>query len=215
MRGPTFLGSARVQLRHFWVGLLAMPLQARALIFIAVPIATVFFLLLSGAVIAWWIDSANSIGDSEPHISRLLGYIEAEPLIEQTLGEVNAVLSEVAIEDTGDTGRGGAILQQQLRDLAKRSGLTVVGSEVREPEKLDALMRLNATIQVSGDPASFDQFSKLLLESSPTLFPSQIRFDATRRVNRRMRPEVLRGREANVNARLEVSAYRLSKPNAE
>lgn len=213
MTGATFLGSARVQLRQLWAGLLAMPLQARTLVFIAAPITALFVLLLFGAVITWWMDSANAIGGSEPHISRLMGYIEAEPRIDQALGELNSALSEVAIEDTGDTGRGGAILQQQLRDLAKRSGLTVVGSEVREPEKLDALVRLNATIQVSGDPASFDQFSRLLLESSPTLFPSQIRFDATRRVNRRMRPESLRGQEANVNARLEVSAYRLSKPD--
>ena len=61
-------------------------------------------------------------------------------------------LSELAIEDTGDTGRGGALLQQQLRQLASEAGLTVVGSEVKEPEALDALSQIECDLAVNGRP---------------------------------------------------------------
>jgi hypothetical protein len=40
----------------------------------------------------------------------LLGYIEAAPQIESATAEVETGLDAVAIEDTGDTGRGGALI---------------------------------------------------------------------------------------------------------
>ena len=92
------------------------------------------------------------ISATKPRISRLLGYIEAAPSITATLAEVDIALSELAIEDTGDTGRGGALLQQQLRQLASEVGLTVVGSEVKEPEALDALGETECDLAVNGRP---------------------------------------------------------------
>ena len=74
------------------------------------------------------------------------------------MAEVDIALSELAIEDTGDTGRGGALLQQQLRQLAGEVGLTVVGSEVKEPEALEALVKLNATLQLTGGPTISTNF---------------------------------------------------------
>lgn len=196
------------------IGVLALPPQGRTLVYIGgATFALLTFLALAN-VVGWWISAASDVATAKPRISRLLGYIEAAPRIDLSLMEVNAALSGVAIEDTGDSGRGGALLQQQLRQLAGDVGLTVVGSEVKEPEALDALLKLNVTLQVSGGPDNFDEFFQRLYRASPALFPEMMRIEALRRINRRRQPSTIAGTEDHVSARLDIAAYRLSDADA-
>ena len=114
--------------------------------------------------------------------------------------------------DTGDTGRGGALLQQQLRQLAGRVGLTVVGSEVKEPVQLEALVKLNATLKVTGGPDDFDEFFQLLYGASPALLPGGMQAEALRRINRRLRNPDAATADL-LSGRVDVAAFRLSEPN--
>jgi len=189
-----------------------LPMQARSIVYAVGSILTLATLLVVSNVLGWWLDTLSEIGSTKPRISRLLGYIEAAPQIESATAGVERALAQVAIEDTGDTGRGGALLQQQLRQLAGEVGLTVVGSEVKEPVQLEALVKLNATLQVTGGPADFDEFFQRLYLASPALFPEGMQAEALRRVNRRLRnPRA--GTEDHLSARVDVAAYRLSDPN--
>lgn len=189
-----------------------LPVQARSIVYAVGSILTLATLLVLSNVLGWWLDTLSEIGSTKPRISRLLGYIEAAPQIESATAGVERALAQVAIEDTGDTGRGGALLQQQLRQLAGEVGLTVVGSEVKEPVQLEALVKLNATIQVTGGPDDFDEFFQRLYLASPALFPEGMQAEALRRVNRRLRnPRA--GTEDHLSARVDVAAYRLSDPN--
>jgi hypothetical protein len=171
-------------------------------------------LLALGNIFGWWMSSVSDTGATKPRISRLLGYIEAAPKITATLAEVDIELSELAIEDTGDTGRGGALLQQQLRQLASEVGLTVLGSEVREPEALEALVKLNATLQLTGGPDDFDAFFERLYLAVPALFPEGMKIEAMRRINRRRQPSTSSGTEDHVMAKVDIAAFRLSRPDA-
>lgn len=189
-----------------------LPVQARSIVYAVGSILTLATLLVLSNVLGWWLDTLSEIGSTKPRISRLLGYIEAAPQIESATAGVERALAQVAIEDTGDTGRGGALLQQQLRQLAGEVGLTVVGSEVKEPVQLEALVKLNATLQVTGGPDDFDEFFQRLYLASPALFPEGMQAEALRRVNRRLRnPRA--GTEDHLSARVDVAAYRLSDPN--
>jgi hypothetical protein len=190
-----------------------LPMQARSVLISAVLIVTVLTLLALSHIFGWWISHVADISATKPRISRLLGYLDAAPNINATLAEVDIVLSELAIEDTGDTGRGGALLQQQLRQLASEAGLTVVGSEVKEPEPLDALVKLNATLQLTGGPDHLDEFFQRLYQASPALFPEAMKIEALRRINRRRHPSTLVGTEDHVSAQIDVAAFRLSVPN--
>ncbi len=67
-------------------------------------IVTTLTLLALSNIFGWWISHVADISATKPRISRLLGYIEAAPRINATLAEVDIALSELAIEDTGDTG---------------------------------------------------------------------------------------------------------------
>ena len=189
-----------------------LPLQARSIVYgAATTIALVTLLVLSN-VLGWWLSSLSDISTTKPRISRLLGYIEAAPQIESATAEIETALTQIAIEDTGDTGRGGALLQQQLRQLAGDVGLTVVGSEVKEPVQLEALVKLNATLQVTGGPDDFDEFFQRLYRASPALFPEGMQAEALRRINRRLRnPDAATA--DHMSARVDVAAYRLSEPN--
>ena len=193
--------------------LVQLPLQARSVVIGALLVVTTLTLLALSNIFGWWISHVADISATKPRISRLLGYIDAAPRINATLAEVDIVLSELAIEDTGDTGRGGALLQQQLRQLAGEVGLTVVGSEVKEPEALEALVKLNATLQLTGGPDDLDEFFQRLYRASPALFPEAMKIEALRRINRRRQPSTLVGTEDHVSARIDIAAFRLSVPN--
>ena len=193
--------------------LVQLPLQARSVVIGALLVVTTLTLLALSNIFGWWISHVADISATKPRISRLLGYIDAAPRINATLAEVDIVLSELAIEDTGDTGRGGALLQQQLRQLAGEVGLTVVGSEVKEPEALEALVKLNATLQLTGGPDDLDEFFQRLYRASPALFPEAMKIEALRRINRRRQPSTLVGTEDHVSAQIDVAAFRLSVPN--
>jgi hypothetical protein len=189
-----------------------LPLQARSIVYGAAAMFALVTVLAISNVLGWWLGSLSDISATKPRISRFLGYIEAAPQIESATAEIELALAQVAIEDTGDTGRGGALLQQQLRQLAGAVGLTVVGSEVKEPAQLEALVKLNATLQVTGGPDEFDEFFQLLYRASPALFPEGMQAEALRRINRRLRnPDAATA--DHLSARVDVSAYRLSEPN--
>jgi len=194
--------------------LVQLPVQARSVLIGAGLVVMVLTLLALGNIFGWWMSSVSEISATKPRISRLLGYIEAAPRITDALADVNVALSELAIEDTGDSGRGGALLQQQLRQLASEAGLTVVGSEVKEPEALDALVKLNATLELTGGPDDFDAFLERLYLGVPALFPEGMKIEAMRRINRRRNPRTLSGTEDHVMAKVDVAAFRLSEPDA-
>ena len=194
--------------------LVQLPVQARSVLIGAGLVVMVLTLLALGNIFGWWMSNVSEISATKPRISRLLGYIEAAPRITDALADVNVALSELAIEDTGDSGRGGALLQQQLRQLASEAGLTVVGSEVKEPEALDALVKLNATLELTGGPDDFDAFLERLYLGVPALFPEGMKIEAMRRINRRRNPRTLSGTEDHVMAKVDVAAFRLSEPDS-
>ena len=206
------LDAAKARLLTIQSSTAKLPLQARSVVYGAAAVFVVVTLLALSNVLGWWLGSFSDISATKPRISRLLGYIEAAPQIESATAEVELALTQVAIEDTGDTGRGGALLQQQLRQLAGAAGLTVVGSEVKEPVQLEALVKLNATLQVTGGPDDFDEFFQLLYRASPALLPEGMQAEALRRINRRLRnPDAATA--DHLSARVDIAAYRLSEPN--
>ena len=194
--------------------LVQLPAQARSVLIGVSLIVITLTLLALGNIFGWWMSNISDISATKPRISRLLGYIDAAPSITTTLAEVDIALSQLAIEDTGDTGRGGALLQQQLRQLAGEAGLTVVGSEVKEPEALDALVKLNATLQLTGGPDDLDAFFEGLYFADPALFPEGVKIEAMRRINRRRHPSTLSGTEDHIMAKVDIAAFRLSEPDA-
>ena len=188
-----------------------LPLQARSIVYATGAIFALVTVLALSNVLGWWLGSLSDISAMKPRISRLLGYIEAAPQFESATAEVESALAQVAIEDTGDTGRGGALLQQQLRQLASAVGLTVVGSEVKEPTQLEALVKLNASLQVIGGPDDLDEFFQAVYRASPALFPEGMQAEALRRINRRIRNPNAATAD-HLSARVDVAAYRLSEP---
>lgn len=194
--------------------LVQLPVQARSVLIGAGLVVMTLTLITLGNIFGWWMSNVAEISATKPRISRLLGYIEAAPSITATLADIDVALSELAIEDTGDTGRGGALLQQQLRQLASEAGLTVVGSEVKEPEALDTLVKLNATLELTGGPDDFDAFLERLYLAVPALFPEGMKIEAMRRINRRRNPRTLAGTEDHVTAKVDIAAFRLSEPDA-
>ena len=114
-----------------------------------------------------------------------------------SLDERNRLLSEMALPSSGDSGRGGAVLQERVRSLSSQAGLTVIGSEVREPTDLEDLIRLSVNAKLAGEPDALMNFFQSLDEQRPFLFVDSLSLTAQRNVPG-SRARGAPGQEANV-----------------
>jgi hypothetical protein len=100
------------------------------------------------------------------------------------------------------------LLQQEIRKLAASSALTVIGSEVREPELLEDLAMLRVNVKVAGLPENVTQFFQSLNAYRPFLFVSTLSINPQQRQLNILRS----GRETYDNTlllQLDVYAYQL------
>ena len=165
----------------------------------AILLAFVFVWLLS-----WWLATASQTNKLEPRIAQILGFVESEERVFTALAERNDLLLKMALPDTGDSGRGGAVLQERVRDLSTDSGLTVIGSEVLEPQALDNVIKLRLSAKVTGPPEAVTAFFLLLDEARPFLFVDSFTISAKARVPRSARRG---GAAADESLMLDLALY--------
>lgn len=188
-----------------------LPLPLPAKIVIGVSIGSVALILL--AVILrlafWWGSSGQATARLEPRIAQMLGFMSAREEIAGALEARSEVLASAAFLDSGDSGRGGALLQQEIRKLAASNALTVIGSEVREPELLEDLAKLRVNVKVAGLPENVIRFFQSLNAYRPFLFASTLSVNPQQRQLNVLRAP---GRETYDNTlllQLDVYAYQL------
>lgn len=188
---------------------LRLPAPAR-LVFSLVAGAIVVTLLTVGfKIVVWWVSTSQQSAFIEPRISQLLGYLQSEEQLRAALSERNQLLEDLAFPDSGDSGRGGALLQQEIRRLSSISGLTLIGSEVREPQPLENLLKLAVNVKVAGSPSGVLEFLNLLQAFRPFLFVSSMSIYGQRQVSGR-RVGGVQQTESFLNLELDVQAYQLS-----
>ena len=167
----------------------------------ATAIATIFLLMMG-----WWSNTSNTVERLEPRVAQILGFLESDLDIKVTLDERKRLLSEMALPSSGDSGRGGAVLQERVRSLSSQAGLTVIGSEVREPADLEDLIRLSVNAKLAGEPDALTSFFQSLVEQRPFLFVDSLSLTAQRNVAR-SRAGGASGQEANLLLDVEIYAY--------
>lgn len=135
--------------------------------------------------------------------------MNARDEIVEALEARSEVLANAAFLDSGDSGRGGALLQQEIRELADSNALTIIGSEVREPELLEDLAKLRVNFKVAGLPENVTRFFQSLNAYRPFLFVSTVSINPQQRQLNVLRAP---GRESYDNTlllQLDVYAYQL------
>lgn len=183
---------------------LALPAPGRAVL-MAVAVATLIgVLLLMTRLILWWAESSAETARLEPRIAQIVGYLESEQRIDSALNAYGQMLGELAFPDSGESGMGGARLQQQLRQMSTQNGLTLVGTEVRQPDNQDALLRLGVNMRVAGPPENVIRFLETIQQYRPLLFISSLSLSAQR--GQRRAPET---EQDNLKLQLDVHAYQL------
>ena len=166
---------------------MALPPAARAL---AGAVSGVLVLCLLSAL-TWfgsvWVASAQQIDALEPRVAQILGFIESEQKLLSTLAERDALLLKMVLPDSGESGRGGAVLQERVRNLSADAGLTVIGSEVLEPEETEDITKLTLSTKVAGPPEALINFFRQLDQERPFLFVSSFVVNAPRQIPRSAR----------------------------
>ena len=185
---------------------LALPMPARAVLIASATVVLIAILLLMTRLVAWWVESSVETARLEPRIAQIIGYLESEQKINAALDAYGQILDELAFPVSGDSGMGGALLQQELRQLSSESGLVLVGTEVRQPDNQNALLRLGVNVRVAGPPENVIRFLESLQQYRPLLFVSSLSLSAQRRQRRAVEPS-----QDNLMLQLDVHAYQLGE----
>lgn len=188
---------------------MALPLPARALA--GSVFAGAALIVISGVAWlgTWWVASAQQVDTLEPRVAQILGFIESQQKVESALSQREKLLLTMVFPDSGSSGRGGAVLQERVRNLSAEAGLTVIGSEVLEPEVLEDRVKLKLGTKVAGPPGALIEFFRRLNEERPFLFVTAFTVNAQRQL-----PQGAAGRgqsaEANLSVDIAVHAYQVA-----
>ena len=189
----------------FW----RLPLPAKIVIGVSIGSAALIILTVIFRLALWWGSSVQATAKLEPRIAQMLGYLNAREEIAGALEARSEVLANAAFLDSGDSGRGGALLQQEIRKLAASSALTVIGSEVLEPELMEDLAMLRVNVKVAGLPENATQFFQSLNAYRPFLFVSTLSINPQQRQLNILRSAARETYDNTLLMQLDVYAYQL------
>lgn len=189
----------------FW----RLPSPAKLVLGVALGSAALILLTVVLRLAIWWGSAGQATAKMEPRIAQMLGFLNARQEIARALEARTNVLTNLALADSGGSGRGGALLQQEIRKLAANNGLTIIGSEVQEPEILEDVDKLRVNVKATGLPENVARFFQSLNAYRPFLFISTFSINPRQRQLNTLRSP---GRETYDNAlsiQLDVYAYQL------
>jgi hypothetical protein len=190
---------------------LRFPVPARVMLGSIIGTVVLFTLIVVFRLLFWWGSSGQISARLEPRIGQTLGFLEAEEQVAQSLAERNGILEQLAFKNTGDSGRGGALLQQEIRKLSAQHDLTVIGSEVQEPEALDDLLKLKVNVRVAGHPANVTRFFQSLSVYRPALFVSGLSINPQQRQLISARSRNREQYDNTLIVQLDVYAYQMGE----
>ena len=189
----------------FW----RLPSPAKLVLGVALGSAVLILIAVVLRLAIWWGSAGQAAAKLEPRIAQTLGFLDARQEIARALEARTNLLTSLALADSGGSGRGGALLQQEIRKLAASNGLTIIGSEVQEPEPLEDVAKLRVNVKAKGLPENVARFFQSLSGYRPLLFVSNFSINPNQRQLNILRSP---GREAYDNAlsiQLDVYAYQL------
>ena len=186
-----------------------LPSPARIVLGISMGSAILILLAVVLRLALWWGSTGQATARLEPRIAQMLGFLNAREEIAAALQARTELLTNVAFLDSGGSGRGGALLQQEIRKLAASNALTVIGSEVREPELLDDLAKLRVNVKVTGLPKNISRFFQTLDAYRPFLFVSTLSINPQQRQLNVVRSPERETYNNTLSMQLDIYAYQL------
>lgn len=116
---------------------------------VAASLAVVVFVWLWIALSFWgqYRNLHQQSQDLIPRIARLAGLAESESALQAASEQANGQLQLLVYGDAGDAS---AMMQQQVRQVMERAGLTVAGSQILSPRIESLFTRLQLDINATG-----------------------------------------------------------------
>lgn len=189
----------------FW----GLPSPARLVLGVVLGSTALILLAVVMRLAIWWGSAGQATARLEPRIAQMLGFLNARQEISNALEARTNLLTSLAIADSGDSGRGGALLQQEIRKLAASNGLTIIGSEVQEPELLEDVDKLRVNVRARGLPENVARFFQSLSAYRPFLFVSTLSINPNRRQLNTVRSPERETYDNTLSIQLDIYAYQL------
>lgn len=189
----------------FW----RLPSPAKLVLGFALGSAALILLTVVLRLAIWWGSAGQATARLEPRISQMLGFLDARQEIAGALESRAELLTNLAFADSGGSGRGGALLQQEIRKLAAGNALTIIGSEVQEPELLEDVAKLRVNVKAAGLPENVALFFQSLNAYRPFLFVSTFSINPRQRQLNTLRSPGRDTYDNTLSIQLDLYAYQL------
>ncbi|MGC9456456.1 MAG: type II secretion system protein GspM [Halothiobacillaceae bacterium] len=138
-------------------------------------LAGLIALVMSGfALGAWWLHDRHAtyewlIDREEQRIARLMGYIEVRDEIAEAREQAQAVIGGLGVVSDEDAGAVGGALQQDVRQQAIETGLSVVRSQLLPPVQEQDLNLVSVEMVLTGNLEAVHVFLGRLAQFRPRL----------------------------------------------
>jgi general secretion pathway protein M len=177
----------------------------RAQLIVAVSVAVIGCVWLWAAVSFWghYRSLHQQSQDLIPRIARLTGLAESEAVLQAASEQAHGQLQLLVYGDAGDAG---AMMQQQVRQVMERAGLTVAGSQILSPRVEALFTRLQLDINATGSIEALEIALQELRDLRPLVMIDSLQAQPVRS---RARRGAASSPEQVVTLRIRLSSLRL------
>lgn len=109
----------------------------------------------------------RQVDNLRPRLERLEGLAMAEGELRESAARIDDTLLELAYPVSADAAVTATKMQQRVRELMTRAGMSVVGSQILPPMDEQELQILRLELNLAGDIVALDQALRALRELRP------------------------------------------------
>lgn len=172
---------------------------------VGVSLAVIVCLWLWAALAFWghYRSLHQQSADLIPRIARLAGLAESESTLQAASEQANGQLQLLVYSDSGDAS---AMMQQQVRQVLERAGLTVAGSQILSPRVEPLFIRLQLDINATGSIEALEAALQELRGLRPLVMVDSLQAQPVRS---RVRRGDVSSPEQALTLRIRLSSLRL------
>ncbi|BFM21605.1 type II secretion system protein GspM [Gilvimarinus japonicus] len=162
---------------------------------VAVTVASVLFVFLWSILALLWSFGAynQQAQEIKPKIARLSGLLQTEGQMREANAQAAAELSAIAYGAGEDDNALSTAMQQAVRSVFTAAELTVTGSQIIKPKKVDGFVRVGVSLTARGSVESLVAVVSRIHELQPLVLIERLE----------LKPQRAR-RGSNIGQQLEI-----------
>jgi len=177
--------------------------QGQIIVLATLLVGIICFLIIAGKMWSAAAGYHQQSRDLIPRIARLAGLAESESILQLASEQVHAEVTQLVYAQDIDAG---AALQQQVRRVVERAGLTVSGSQILNPRIENLYSRIPLEVNATGSLEALEAALVELRDLKPIILVDSLQMQPVRA---RVRRGSTSAPEQALTIRFRVSGFKV------